>query len=185
MVERLREYDAGAVAEAGDKDPDWGSMERRLAEECRAKAAERSKGPGRSGWGLWVPALGYGLAAVLIYPAWLGVAGRREKPESPAAAARIVDLTAVRGEAGLVVVEERAGERAVVLQFFVPVRAGERYTAEIRNSAGQVVARLGEVKSYDGNGNFAVVVEPRGLKAGRYVVVVQGGASAVFGFERR
>jgi hypothetical protein len=129
--------------------------------------------------------LGYGLAAVLVYPAWLGVAGRRERPESPAAAARIVDLTATRGEAELPVVEEQPREKAVVLQFFVPVRAGEHYVAEIRDSAGKVAASLGEVKSYDGNGNFAVLVEPRGLKAGRYRVVVEGGGSAVFGFERR
>lgn len=188
VIERLADFEEAAEAESGPE-PDWQQMERRLGVR-REKSAARWWG----GWLIRWPALGYALALVLAYPAWLGVTRRGEAPAVQERLAGTwagsVDLNATRGELAMPAVSAASEERAVVVQFFAPARAGVRQRAEIRDGAGRVAMDLGEVKSFDGRGNFAVVVDPRKLAVGRYRLVVRGGVEGAeqetaFEFERR
>jgi len=190
VVERLRDLDAAMAAVSAEPEPDWGLMERRIEEECKKLRATAPKVVKSAGWasgGLWIPALGYGLALALVYPAWLGIT-RKPVPSlaTPAAPeargvvatpASFVDLNATRDLQGLPKVTERAGEAAAVLSFFVPSTAGVRHTASILDSADKVVLDLGEITSHDGNGNFCVVVDPRSLPVGRYRLTVRENGS--------
>lgn len=189
VIERLVDFDSVAAAAMKGPEPDWGVMERRLG----VQREER-----RSGWMgvslFQLPVLGYALALALVYPAWLGVTRRTEAPaareEWAATWAGSVDLTATRGDLAMPAVTAAGGERAAVLQFYAPAGAGIAQQAEVRDAKGRVVADLGEVKSYDGRGNFAVVVDPRKLAAGQYRLVVRGGVDgpeqlSTFEFERK
>lgn len=189
VIDRLGDFDSVAATAMKGPEPDWGAMERKLG----VRREER-----RSGWmgvSLFrLPVLGYALALMLVYPAWLGVTRKAEAPAGreqwAATWAGSVDLTATRGNLAMPAVTAAGGERAVVLQFYAPAEAGIAQRAEIRDAGGRVVVDLGEVKSFDGRGNFSVVVDPRTLAAGPYRLVVRGGAEgpaqvSAFEFERK
>ena len=186
VIERLGDFDQVAAAvTAGGPEPDWTAMEGRLG--VRSGTGGKVKGGGWGGSWFRSPALGYAMALALAYPAWLGVSRRGDSPaaqDGPAGrGASVVDLNATRSETGLPVVGAGAGGR-VVLQFLAPAEPGTRQRAEIRDGGGKVMD-LGEVKSFDGRGNFALVVDPEKLAAGRCVLVVRGGGESVFEFERQ
>jgi anti-sigma factor RsiW len=199
IVERLREFETAGAPVSRGSEPDWKPMERRLAEECRRMYPEKTKQADGSRWGWWVPALGYGLAVILVYPAWLGIARRPEReavrgvtlaaPRLIASGASLVDLNTTRGQQGLPVVTARAGEQAAVLSFFVRGLPGAAYMASIVDEAGNVAVDAGAIRSYDGKGNYCVVVDPGVLKKGQYRLVVKEkdrpAAGEIFEFERR
>jgi hypothetical protein len=188
IVERMGDFDHAAAVER-EPTPGWQAMEARMG--FRGEAHQR-------GWRNWFlfryPALGYVLALALAYPSWLGVTRKAGAPtaqgEWAGSWARSVDLNAVRGQSTAAVISPATGERALVLEFFVPAGEGVRQRAELRDNTGKTMEDLGEVKSYDGRGNFAVVLDPRKLPVGRYRLVVLGGANGErqetgFDFERR
>lgn len=205
IVERLRELDAESAATPEVEEPNWEQMGARLEDECRRVRASRYPERARRHWltgSLWFPALGYGLAVALLYPAWLGIT-RQPSPQLPsespppvqqrlraATSGAIVDLNTTRDEQRLPVVAEGAKGRTAVLSFFVPAPSEVRLAAAILDSTNKPVHDIGEITSYDGRGNYCVVVDARALPIGRYQLVVKevGGsdqAQASFEFERR
>lgn len=201
LVERLRNVDRDASALSPE--PDWTAMEARLAQACRDRSAATTKpvvAPVR--W--WqtvplVPMLGYGLAVALVYPAWLGWTRKAPLPPPPTplpqahpfvgAAARILDFNTVRGDQSPLTLEAIPGVNTAVLLFFLPVGPQTRLTAEIVTASGTVAADLRGLSSYDGNGNFCVVLATDGWQPGQYRLVVhpqpgngQAGHSRTFQF---
>jgi len=174
VVERLRELEAAVSPGSRGAEPNWETMERRLAEECRRMYPEKAKQAERSRWGWWVPALGYGLVVILAYPAWLGIsrrpgeAGVSAPAVQPVGGAALVDLNTTRAGQSLPVVVEREGETAAVLTFFVRAAAGTRLSVAIVDGAGRVVQEFREVRSSDDQGNYCVVVDPHSLPLGKY-----------------
>lgn len=184
LVERLRDFDREASALSPE--PDWTAMEARLAQACRDRSTATTKqnlAPVR--W--WqrsplIPVLGYGLAAALVYPGWLGWTRKAPVPPAPApvpqarafvgAAARVLDFNTVRGDQSPASLEARPGVNTAALLFFLPVGPQARLTAEILHESGAVAADIGGLSSYDGNGNFCVVVVTDGWRPGQYRLVV-------------
>jgi hypothetical protein len=188
LIERLKDFDAQASEISPGPEPDWGTMQTRLEEECEKAAPPARKPEGWLSGRFWIAALGYGLAVILVYPAWLGITRKRvpaappaSKPEVHAIAASgasLVDLNTTRDDRGLPAVTERAGERAAILAFFVPALPGTRHEAAIRDGSNRVALDLGEIRSFDGRGNFCVVVDPRSLPPGQYRLTVKQGVGS-------
>jgi putative zinc finger protein len=180
LVERMRRFD----------DPEaWQEADRRLAQRFdRFLSRQRPlvlsilSGP-------W---LAYAMALLLIYPAYRGLVRRpieqRGAPPSsgPAglASAKVLQLDATRSAGGSeVALTER--DKVFILAFFVPIRNGLRYSAEIVNPAGRIIAAQPEIASYDGRGNFYLVCARQQFISGQYVLTVKesGGANREFRFQ--
>lgn len=167
LIERMKEFDA--------------------AFEAGGRAARANRGFASAAFGLLRhPAFAYGIALLMIYPAYLGLSGKWQTPyNSPAAkqsappprsalefdSAQVLQLDATRGaevQPGLL----PAHDKHLILSFLVPIRPGFRYSADIADGAGRIIASKPEIFSYDGKGDFQLVCE-RGLFAkGEYVLTV-------------
>ncbi|MBN9661517.1 MAG: hypothetical protein J0H49_25200 [Acidobacteria bacterium] len=184
LVERLRDFDREATSLSPE--PDWTAMEARLEQACRGRSTATAK-PNLAPVRWWqrsplIPVFGYTLAAALVYPAWLGWTRKAPQPPAPApvpqarafvgAAARVLDFNTVRGDQSPAALEARPGVNTAALLFFLPVGPQARLTAEIVDGSGAVAASIGEISSYDRNGNFCVVVAMDGWAPGQYRLVV-------------
>ena len=123
--------------------------------------------PSRPGARRVVALAGYAVAAGLLVCGYLGVLPRRNAERALPSwdAAEKIDLNRVRG--GASPVAAKASSQFVILSFFVDIRPDLRYEA---------VLDVGEVKgvtSYDGVGNFHLVVDRRLLGPGRHVLTVR------------
>ncbi len=164
-----------------------------LVERMKAFDREPSPGSGRRvlAW-LQAPAVAYALAAALLYPAYLGVFGRRQVPDTrPAVAqpsapgvepAKVLDLSPERGARARVSPGE--SDRFLVLAFMVPVRGGARYSAVIIGEDGKAVAPPRELEDREGAGNFYLVCGKDLFPPGRYTLTVteSGGRTFTFPF---
>jgi hypothetical protein len=183
IVERLREFGATPPAIPATAEPDWLPIQHRLAQECAQASPVKPARQVR--WytaDFWIPALGYALALVLVYPAWLGVSRPPRKEGAPppnvedhtmeASGAVLVDLNTTRDAQDLPAVKARAGERAA-LTFFVPAKAGKPLSVAIVGGANNLVLDLGEIRSSDDHGNYCLVLYPRSLPPGRYRLIAR------------
>jgi len=129
---------------------------------------------------LWRPAAGYAVAALAIACAWLGVLPARRAVQ-PAAPLAPPVRSAPATIPGLVLDAERAAAGAVrladpnqpfFLDFSIPILPGFRYSAEITTESGSVPARVAELTSWDGMGNFRLLCPPGLLSSGKYRLTV-------------
>ena len=137
--------------------------------------------PARRGTTVAVAVAGYAVAAAVLVCGYLGVLPRRiVKPADPSwEAVETIDLNRVRGgEAPLVV---KTPSQFVVLSFLVDIRSDLRYEAALDGGEAKTVT------SYDGMGNFHLVVDRRLLGAGRHVLTVREGSlrTVEFPFEMK
>jgi hypothetical protein len=98
----------------------------------------------------------------------------------------VVDLNATRGPGR--VAEVPGGEKsAVALMFFVPTEGEGTLSAVIEDSRGTAAIQGGELRSYDGRGNYCLVVDAGGMAAGQYKLRVKesAGRETTFEFVRR
>lgn len=142
------------------------------------RAGERR--PGRLAVWLRGPVLGYALAALLAYPAYLGITRRPARIDrTPAAvapvglvAALVVDVNPVRGAARPAARLPRDPDAMVLLSAVLPARAGTAYDLAVLDAAGAVVAARRGLAG-DG-GEFTVALPRRLLRAGEYTLRVEG-----------
>lgn len=203
LVERLREFDS--VAADLTPEPDWTLAERRIEKACQDQARPHAAAkPAAAYW--WsgsrlVASLGYGLALVLVYPAWLGLT-RRTAPvlnrppilqakAITGASARVLDLNTSRGAQAPSILGNQADAGVVALLFFVPVAPQVRPLVQLRDESDSIVRDFGQISSYDRNGNFCLVIDVDELKQGRYHLLARaepavngGGRTFTFPFER-
>lgn len=80
------------------------------------------------------------------------------------AAAEVLYLDTVRGA------PKPQGESSsvVALSFFIPIESPGRWKATLRDREGRVVMENGGLRSYDGKGNFLLVLSRTSLVPGRY-----------------
>jgi hypothetical protein len=126
------------------------------------------------------PVLGYALAALLAYPAYLGITRRPAKVDrTPAAAspagllpALLVDVNPVRGAGRSAARLPRDPDGVVLLSVVLPARAGTAYDLAVLDAAGGVVAARRGLAG-DG-GEFTVALPRRLLRAGEYTLRAEG-----------
>jgi hypothetical protein len=188
-LERLRGGQLGESAEDGPVPGELAAAERELTERMQKFFAAQ---PPRqtSRWGLkslaWSPAPAWALALLLAVPAyryWSDGRTRRPPPlpatlSAQLESAREVVLPEIRrgsGEAPAVRLGRR--DEAVVLTFFVPVRQGFRYLARIEGTPREFLPST-EVVSFDGLGNFHLVVPPGVFRASSYQLIVNEDGNA-------
>jgi hypothetical protein len=114
-----------------------------------------------------VTALGYALAAGALVCGYLGWLPRRNVERSLASweAVESIDLNRVRG--GAAPLSLASSSQMVILSFFVDIRPDLRYEAVLDGGETKSIA------SYDGLGNFHLVVDRRLLGPGRHVLTVR------------
>src|SRR5271157_5591163 len=126
------------------------------------------------------PALGYALAALLAYPAYLGISGWRAGiHRTPAAAAPagllpalVLDANPVRGAARSAARLPREPDSVVLLSVVLPARPGAAYDLAVLDGSGKEVASR---RGLAGNGGeFTVALPRRLLRAGEYTLRVEG-----------
>ena len=110
---------------------------------------------------------GYAVAAGVLVFGYLGLLPQRdvEHPTPSWDAVESIDLNRVRG--GVAALAGKASSQFVILSFFVDIRPDLRYEAVLDGS------EVKSVKSYDGLGNFHLVVDRRLLGHGRHVLTVR------------
>ena len=165
---RIRDHIAGCGA------CDW------VVEKARefGRAEERRSGS-LTAW-FRKPALGYALAALLAYPAYLGITRQPAGVERvPVAApsvglvpALVVDVNPVRGAAPSAPRLPRDSDGVVLLSVVLPARAGAAYNMAVLDAAGAVAAARRGLAG-DG-GEFTVALPRRLLRAGEYTLRVEG-----------
>lgn len=203
LVERLREFDS--VAADITPEPDWTLAERRIEKACQVQAP--SKASAKSAAAHWlsgsrlVPAIGFGLAMALVYPAWLGLTRKPAPvPDHPpmlqaraitGVSARVLDLNTSRGAQAPSIVGNQADAGVVALLFFLPVAPQVRPAVQLRDESDSIVRDFGPISSYDRTGNFCIVINVDELKQGRYHLLARtepaangGGRTFTFPFER-
>lgn len=124
------------------------------------------------------PALAYGIALALLYPAYLGLSNRAAQGVvSRAGSARDFDLgqgsvTRSTSSAEPTVVSLPPNDQFVILTFFVPVRSSYRYEMEIRNELGSLIDSEA-IHSRDSIGNFSIVAASSAFADGKYKLNVK------------
>jgi len=127
------------------------------------------------------PVLAYALAALLAYPAYLGLSGRgtrvdRTPPRAAALAglqpALLVDVGPVRAAARSVGRLPREPDSLVMLTVVLPTRAEVAYDLAVLDAAGRVVAGRSGLGSE--TGEFFVALPRRLLRGGTYTLRVEG-----------
>jgi hypothetical protein len=152
MLVRLRKFEE---AKAGDLPVDaW-------EERSRAKVfLARS-------WRQAVAMAGYALAAGVLVCGYLGWLPWRngQRPLPSWEAVESIDLNRVRG--GVTPLGLKSSSRYVILSFFVDIRLDLRYEAVLDGGEEK------SITSYDGLGNFNLVVNRQLLSPGRHVLTVR------------
>jgi hypothetical protein len=153
MLVRLRRFEEATAGELPVEGPE---------EPIRAKvflARAWTKGA--------VAVLGYALAAGVVVCGYLGMLPRRnvQRPPPSWGAAQSIDLNRVRG--GTAPGNHNSSSHFVILSFFVDIRPDLRYEALLDGAEAK------SITSYDGLGNFHLVVDRRLLGAGRHVLTVR------------
>jgi hypothetical protein len=155
MLVRLREFEE---AKAGDVPVD--AREERM----RTKVFRARRWTSRA-----LAAAGYLVAAGVLVCGYLGLLPRRNmEPAVPSwEAVENFDLNRARGGTSPLLI--KASSNPVILSFFVDIRPDLRYEAAL--DRGQPKS----ITSYDGVGNFQLVVDRRLLSPGRHVLTVREG----------
>jgi len=178
LLERMKRFDDPVA---------WEDADRRIA----PRFGRFPGGP--DSFGLSVlrrPWFAYAVVALLIYPAYRGLVPKQVAKEPPLAqpvrpvgldSAKVLQLDATRsaGTNGIVLTGK---DKVFILSFFVPIRAGQRYSAEIVNQERRVVVAQPEISSHDGLGNFYLVCEHGLFERGRYVLTVKEAGGARYDF---
>jgi hypothetical protein len=114
-----------------------------------------------------VAALGYAVAVAVVIFAYLGLLPRRnvDRPLPSWESVESIDLNRVRG--GAVPVRSESSSPFVILSFLVDIRPDLRYEAVLDGGEAK------RITSYDGLGNFHVVVDRRLLGLGQHVLTVR------------
>jgi len=124
------------------------------------------------------------LGVALAFVFWLRPAARTSSAKLETArfeSVRVISLDMTR-RAGL----ETAGPSAApfcALAFFVPTESGRRYTGTLRNHRGEAVLSQADLRSYDGKGNFLLILPRGGLKSGEYQLEIEDTAGTRYDFE--
>jgi hypothetical protein len=186
---RLESEDAARVGEHVDA---CGVCDLALV-RVRAALADPA-GRGMSAWRrmsdlLRNPLLAYGVAALLCYPAYVGIRSHPEPKieiqpkagtppgtalEPPVLSVPSFSLDVVRGagrEAQLPAVRLHDQDKFFLLQFFVPMKADHRYSVEIRDGAGRVTVGHQQITG-DTQGKVALMCRRESFAAGEYTVLV-------------
>jgi len=110
---------------------------------------------------------GYAVAAGVLVCGYLGLLPRRNVEQAVPSweAVESIDLNRVRG--GVAPFPGKASSQFVILSFFVDMRPDLRYEAVLDGGEAK------SVTSYDGVGNFHLVVDRRLLGPGRHVLTVR------------
>jgi len=149
-----------------------------------AKAADRPAPDAKAWWRvwrhLWNPVVAYGLAALLLYPAYLGLKPRvspraLEESISPAISIPSFSLDSQRGAGTAAqphVVRLKDQDKSFILDFFVPMSTDRRYFAEIRDGSGRTAVGRREVVSGDSPGRVSLVCRREAFGAGDYTVTL-------------
>jgi len=116
-----------------------------------------------------VAVAGYAVAAGVLVCGYLGLLPRRnvERTVPSWDTVESIGLNRVRG--GAAPLAAKASSRFVILSFFVDIRPDLRYEAVLDGGEAK------SVTSYDGVGNFHLVVDRRLLGTGRHVLTVREG----------
>ncbi len=135
---------------------------------------------------LWNPAVAYGLVALLLFPAYLGLRQRLsprvfEESTSPAISIPSFSLDSQRG-AGIAaqahVVRLKDQDKSFILEFFVPMSTDRHYFAEIRDGSGRSAISRREVVSGDSPGKVSIVCRREAFRSGDYTVTVTDDSTA-------
>ena len=126
------------------------------------------------------PALAYGIALALFYPAYRGLfhsSKDTQKILDGTSSAMDFDLgqgsvTRSNSSDKKTVVHLSPTERFFILTFFVPVRNTHQYEMEIRNEQGVLIDSK-EIHSRDSVGNFSVVAATSLFQDGTYSLTVK------------
>ena len=138
----------------------------------------------------WNPMVAYGLAALLAYPAYLGISRRRTAyPASPnssasvpaAEAVPVFDLTQTRGAA--TGIHLAAGDERFGLRLFAPLKPGYTYAASVKAASGTTVQEVPKLGRPDALGIVLVVCTRSAFSPGEYRLVVRETSSGHQEFE--
>lgn len=137
----------------------------------------------------WNPMVAYGLAALLCYPAYVGIRSHRKEnveiqpkagtPPEPVAEPAVLSvpsfsLDAVRGtgrEAQLPVVRLHDPNKFFLLQFLAPMKPDHQYSVEIRDGTGGLTVGHQQITG-DTQGKVALMCRRERFAAGEYTVTV-------------
>ncbi len=126
------------------------------------------------------PVMAYALAALLAYPAYLGISGRPTRVDRTTTAAApvglqpalLLDVSPVRAADRSVPRLPREPGSIVVLTVVLPARAGMPYNLAVLDATGRVVADRSRLGSE--SGEFSVALPRLLLRAGAYTLRVEG-----------
>jgi hypothetical protein len=172
LMDRLDAFDeavsAPGQAPSQTRSPAEQELDRRMEQFLALQRPAPEPGRSKTRWWGWA-ALGYGLALLLVYPAWLGLHRWTESPVEPAV---LVDLNVPRDQTNVPVIEPGPGR--VGLSFQVPAKPGDRWTASIADERGAVIVPTTPLVITDGKGDL-VLVCPRSLfPTGEYRLTASG-----------
>ena len=190
LLERMRQFDQAAEENQPALSAEESAVERRVANQFARKRLPVLGRAARLFFSfLRRPVFAYVVVLLLLYPAYLGVFLRprlpkevapvqeRPTPPPPSPAidsARHFDLNQVRGAGATgadIPLTER--DRSFILSFFVPIRAGFEYRADIFDEAGKTVVTQSQLTSSDGKGNFYLICNPQRFSRGTYLLTIQ------------
>jgi hypothetical protein len=124
------------------------------------------------------PALAYGIALALLYPAYRGLFVTSTSPQRIGTGSAmdfdlgVGSVTRSKSSDEKAVVLLSPTERFFILTFFVPVRSIFRYEMEIRNEQGSLIDSK-EIHSRDSTGNFSIVAAVSLFQDGNYKLIVK------------
>jgi hypothetical protein len=148
-------------------------------------SARREGRASRLGW--LVPAMGYALALVLVYPAYVGINAKlATKPTPPIVLPTGNDLpnpaTPIKGfnlnlardsTSGGNVIQLALSDDFFVIWFFVPAQRGVQYRATISDTLGHSILASSPIQS-DAEGNSMVICRRTSFAPGRWFLTVSG-----------
>lgn len=187
LLEKMREFDEAGSAAAEPKN--WPQVERRLTKKL--KAFVRAQGSGRQrgtvGWFVFL-LLGYAIAVLLAYPAYLGMTrGKRlpqpnvsvslNKTETPTPAPPfsqlpVVDLNIARGASGGPTVLALGNSPDFLLTFFMPVHPASRYTVSVVRTDNSMIVPATPLIPSGPSGNFFLLCKRQYFPPGGYDLTV-------------
>jgi len=164
-------------------------------------AGRRRSAPRRMSDLFWNPMVAYVLAALLCYPAYVGIRSHHNEkveiqpkagtppepvPEPAVLSVPSFSLDAVRGtgrDAQLPVVRLHDQDKFFLLRFLVPMKADHRYSIEIRDNAGRLIVGRQQIKG-DTQGNVALMCRRETFATGEYTLTVteENPSGSQFGF---